>query len=98
MAVRVTLNNGFPREATRHMQERMLLIGEEVADRARSLCPVDSGRLRNSIVAVRSIDGVTIGSDLAYAGIVEYGSSRRYAHPYLRPALDSLKVTPPSLA
>lgn len=63
-------------------------IGLAAEGYAKRLCPVDTGRLRNSIThAVDSGDkSVAIGTNVEYAAAVELGSSRSKAQPYLRPA------------
>ena len=56
-------------------------------------CPVDTGRLRNSITHERNDkEGyVQVGTNVEYAPYVEYGTSRQSAQPYLTPAiLDNL--------
>lgn len=52
-------------------------------------CPVDTGRLRNSITHERNdAEGqVQIGSNVEYATFVEYGTSRMKAQPFLEPAI-----------
>lgn len=52
------------------------------AELARNKVPVDTGVLRNSIIATRTPNGGTYGSQESYAGFVEYRT------PYLRPSLD----------
>lgn len=72
---------------------------ERIVARAKAKCPVDTGRLRDSIrIFPKSVPGgrgVSIGtseghlgSDVHYAFFVEYGTSKMAAHPFLRPALD----------
>ena len=67
-------------------------IGVNVQSTAKSLCPVDTGRLRSSIqtTSPRSTGtglSVRIGSNVNYARYVELGTRRMRARPYLRPAL-----------
>lgn len=75
-------------------------VGKDLARRAKKvttvakrMCPVDTGRLRSSIVDEMGSDGeglvARIGSDVEYAAYVELGTSRMGAQPYLRPALDA---------
>lgn len=54
---------------------------------AKRLCPVDTGRLRNSITHVTRPDdnAVCIGTNVEYGPCVEYGTSRQEAQPFLRP-------------
>lgn len=63
----------------------------DVQNRARQLAPVDTGRLRSSIVHTPGRDShgafVDVGSNVVYAAFVEFGTSRGRAQPFLRPAL-----------
>ena len=63
-------------------------IGLTAEGYAKLACPVDTGRLRNSIShAVDEADGaVYIGTNVEYAPYVEYGTSKMKAQPYLKPA------------
>lgn len=64
--------------------EKVGLVAEGYAKR---LCPVDTGRLRNSIThAMEGSEAVVIGTNVEYAPYVELGTSRQKAQPYLRPA------------
>lgn len=65
--------------------ESMGLLGEGYA---KKLCPVDTGRLRNSITHQldTSEKSVYIGTNVEYAECVELGTRRQKAQPYLRPA------------
>lgn len=56
---------------------------------AKKLCPVDTGRLRNSIAhAVADKEQATyIGSNVTYAPNVELGTVHQKAQPYLHPAV-----------
>ena len=63
-------------------------IGATAERYAKKDCPVDTGRLRNSITyETRTLQKeVYIGSNVEYAPYVELGTSRMAARPYLRPA------------
>lgn len=63
-------------------------IGLLAESYAKQYCPVDTGRLRNSIShAVDEEDGsVVIGTNVEYAPNVELGTSKQKAQPYLEPA------------
>lgn len=65
--------------------EEVGLVAEGYAKKA---CPVDTGRLRNSIThQVRpSEKSVYIGTNVEYAPYVELGTSRMDPQPFLRPA------------
>lgn len=53
---------------------------------AKALCPVDTGRLRNSISHAVEGDSAYIGTNVEYAPYVEMGTVRTRAQPYLKPA------------
>lgn len=55
------------------------------------LCPVDTGRLRQSINYRVSNTEAAIGTNVEYAPYVEFGTKRMKAQPFLRPALDDVK-------
>lgn len=69
----------------------MRKIGNDVAEDARRMAPVDTGTLRDSIDAEVSGSGteivVRVGSNVDYAVYVEMGTSEQSAQPYLRPAV-----------
>lgn len=70
----------------------LVVLGLKVQNRARQLAPVDTGRLRSSIQSTglqRDARGayVDVGTNVFYAGFVEFGTRRQGAQPYLRPAL-----------
>lgn len=62
-----------------------------IQNNARILAPVDTGRLRASIMATKGSDGlgpfVEIGTNVEYAAYVEFGTRYMAAQPYLRPAI-----------
>lgn len=67
------------------------VIGAKVESKAKVNCPVDTGRLRNSIThALASDTEVRVGAHTDYAAFVELGTSRRGATPYLKPAVESI--------
>lgn len=72
---------------------RLQRSGVRVQNRAKQLCPVDTGRLRSSITMTNtqqtsaSVLSVRVGSAVNYARYVELGTRRMRARPYLRPAL-----------
>lgn len=84
-------------------QRRILLnAGEIVARRARDLAPVQTGTLRDSIhvsfarpdemsFSIRD-SGVRVfigpSADVFYAPYIEFGTWKRQAHPFMRPAFD----------
>lgn len=64
-------------------------IGMTAESYAKDLCPVDTGRLRNSISHATDGDSVYIGTNVEYAAYVELGTSKSKARPYLRPAAEN---------
>lgn len=64
--------------------------GEAVLEAATATVPVDTGNLRDSLQTTKDTDGGTlVGTEVAYAVFVEYGTSVMAAQPFLRPALDT---------
>lgn len=66
------------------------IIGGKAESYAKALCPVDTGRLRNSIThAQEDEDTEIIGTNVEYAPFVELGTVKMAARPYLRPAAEN---------
>lgn len=70
---------------------------QEICQTARTLCPVDSGELRQSLSA-SSGDGenglsAAVSAGAFYAGMVELGTWKQHAQPYLEPAFAQTKGT-----
>lgn len=61
-------------------------VGETAVDHAQDDCPVDTGRLKNSITYGTIDDAVVIGTNVEYAEHVEMGTYKQAAQPFLRPA------------
>ena len=69
--------------------EEIGLVAEGAAKR---LCPVDTGRLRNSIThALMGDDSVAIGTNVEYAIYVHEGTSRHKGVPFLTQAAQNNK-------
>jgi len=86
---KITDNSGeFLKEMPQKLERAMIAIGLTAESYAKQDCPVDTGRLRNSIThAVESKEqAVYIGTNVEYAAYVELGTSRQTAQPYLKPA------------
>lgn len=59
---------------------------------AKQIVPVDTGALKNSIQTVnRGALSARVQTGVEYAPFVEYGTRRRTAKPYLRPAVEAVK-------
>ena len=87
--VRLTDNTKLVKNATDQQIEAALeAIGLKVEGYAKIICPVDTGRLRNSITHVVKTNEKTvyIGTNVEYAAAVECGTSRQRPQPYLKPA------------
>jgi len=64
---------------------------EIVAARAKERAPVATGRLRDAIHVERDDNGFAViagDNDVFYGHIVEHGSVRTSAHPFMIPALE----------
>lgn len=87
--VKITDNSDkFLDALSEQLEQALTAIGLTAESYAKADCPVDTGRLRNSIThAVESGEkAVYIGTNVEYAAFVELGTSRMKARPYLRPA------------
>ena len=72
--------------------DKIWIAGNRIADDARQLVPVKTGRLRDSIVAetpTMSGDEIrcVISASTTYALFVELGTWKMKARPYLKPSL-----------
>lgn len=77
----------FSSEIERAIQRALEKIGLVAEGYAKRLCPVDTGRLRNSIThAMEDEHTVAIGTNVEYGPHVELGTSRQSAQPFLQPA------------
>lgn len=88
--VSISSNRELIERASNEQIERALeAIGLQAEGYAKMLCPVDTGRLRNSITHAvdASEQKVYVGSNTFYAAYVEMGTSRTKAQPYLQPAV-----------
>lgn len=90
----------FLKALPEQIEQALTAIGLTAESYAKQECPVDTGRLRNSITnAVRADEkAVYIGSNVEYAAFVELGTSRMKARPYLKPAATQHNAEYKSLA
>lgn len=76
-------------------------LGLAVQNRARALAPVDTGRLRSSIISSPGETAlgpyVIIGTNVEYATYQEFGTRFMPPQPYLRPAFAEVVATIPTL-
>jgi HK97 gp10 family phage protein len=77
-------------EGRKTVQREVLRATLAVQRRAKERCPVDTGRLRNSIAVELEDGGMNgaVGTNVEYAPFVEFGTSRMPAQPYLLPAFE----------
>jgi HK97 gp10 family phage protein len=99
------VDNWHPENITAEIEkkamDRLEMAGELVAARARGLVPVDSGKLKDSIRVtrlkgdpkqnIRVYAGNRNKGGAFYAHMVEYGTVKMKARPFLRPAIESTK-------
>ena len=71
------------------VERALIQIGLMMERYAQSICPVDTGRLRNSITNDHDDTSVIVGTNVEYAPYVEYGTSRQRAQPYLKPSVQN---------
>lgn len=95
----VTINTGQYENALRRalgrqsddVRRAIVATGVDVVNRARELCPVDTGRLRSSLVwraeGGGRTTGVVIGTNVDYAAAVEYGTAPHVILPKNKKAL-----------
>ena len=77
-------------EVTRKAQLVVAKTAHDIEADAKSLAPVDTGALRNSIGTTISNGGLSaeIGPTASYAAHVEFGTRRMRPQPFMRPAAD----------
>lgn len=85
----LNLTDDVTRELRLAIHRALVTIGLVAEGYAKRLCPVRTGRLRNSITFYTDDDTVTIGTNVEYAQFVEEGTSRKEAKPFLRPAVEN---------
>lgn len=73
------------------IEQALIAIGMMAETHAKEECPVDTGRLRNSITheVDMSDHAAIIGSNVEYAAYVELGTSKMAPRPYLRLAAEN---------
>lgn len=72
-------------------EDALVAVGLQIESTARGLAPVDTGRLRSSIIMTKGRDGtgffVQIGTNVSYAAYVEFGTRYMRPQPFLLPAV-----------
>ncbi len=88
--VKITDNSGeFLNALPEQIERALIAIGMTAESNAKGYCPVDTGRLRNSISNTHDANSVYIGTNVEYAAYVELGTRRMGARPYLKPAVEN---------
>lgn len=72
-------------------REEMLAVGNDIVSMAKSLAPVDTGRLEEGIGLVETeftywTTAIEIYSEAPYSVFVEFGTIKMAERPFLRPA------------
>ncbi len=88
MGIQITDNSDkFIAAKNAAVDKALEMIGLKAEAYAKMACPVDTGRLRNSITHQKEgAETEVIGTNVEYAAYVEMGTSRMSARPYLKPA------------
>jgi HK97 gp10 family phage protein len=78
----------FAGKIEKEVEMELDVVSADMVDLSRSLVPVRTGFLRDSIF--HHVAGFTLdfGAEADYASYVEFGTSKTPPRPYLRPALD----------
>ncbi len=89
------LSNVIDKTTGKAVKEVYLKAGLRLRDQARSRVPVKTGALKEAIFAARGDENkpnVLVGVNYKkapHAHLIEYGTVRAPAHPYLRPAVSA---------
>jgi len=83
-----TMSSGADQHIKQATEEFLNMIGGEILSDMQRAVPVDSGDLKDSLIAEVSNQELRVGSkDVDYSVDVEMGTSRSPAQPYMRPSL-----------
>lgn len=93
--VRVDNRDEFKRGMEAALATALEEIGLTAEGYAKRACPVDTGRLRNSITHIVDEGGkcAVIGTNVEYAPCVELGTRHQKPQPYLKPAAEDHEST-----
>lgn len=90
MQINITYDNGLAKTAENLAGSIGAIIeagARRVCEIAKSVCPVDTGTLRESISAECDGNRAEISANTDYASYVEFGTSQMAPQPYLVPSL-----------
>jgi HK97 gp10 family phage protein len=93
MNINVTIDSNLnlnAAELENAIQEELEASAYQIEKQGKANCPVDTGRLRNSIKA--DVDGLeaNIGTDVYYASFVHDGTYKMEARPFLESAAETV--------
>lgn len=79
MEVNINDNSGqVLNELERKIKVATKAIGYQMEKNAKKECPVDTGRLRNSINNKATDDAIYVGTNVEYAPAVEFGDNKKH--------------------
>lgn len=79
--------NALPGNMENMAAEAVTASARRAAASARNMVPVDSGELKNSIAAENTHRlAAVVSAGAAHAAMVEFGTSRMAARPYMQPS------------
>jgi HK97 gp10 family phage protein len=87
VAFRVVFEPGWEQHIDGDVTDLLEHLGQGIEADAKEACPVDTGRLRDSLEHEVDGDTLRVGTNVEYAAYVEEGTRHMAAEPYLRPAL-----------
>ena len=79
-------------KACREQRARALeMIGLYAEGKAKDKCPIDTGRLRNSITHIcdsrATVNTASVGTNVEYGKYVELGTVKMGARPFIKPSI-----------
>jgi hypothetical protein len=87
VAEHVAFEPGWKQHVDGDVHDFLEHLGQDIEADARFACPVDTGRLRDSLEHEVIGNTLRVGTNVEYAVYVEEGTRYMDAEPYLRPAL-----------
>ena len=79
----------FPGKLEGEVEAGLDVVGADMEDMAKSLAPVDTGALRDSIYHRAVGFFLEFGNDVEYGMFQEFGTRFQPGTPHIRPALDA---------
>lgn len=75
--------SGYSNRVQKSIVTEMSIAAMNIESKAKVRVPIDTGRLRSSILKGKTNKGFKVGTNVEYAPFVEHGTSRVSARPYL---------------